>query len=550
MVVTFPIDAPDSWAGHEHYARRLLWRLARQPSLPTLYFQGRWLNGATLADAVRATAAGLRRAGLTPGGTVAVLTEPNHPAMLIGRYAAHLLGAAVVQVRSANPRSDAFPLPAATQARILDETGTSVILVDAPHLERARTLLSLTEDSPRLLGYGVGAADCPDALSYRDEPLGELPAHAPDRRALVAFTSGSGGTPKSIHQTFGVWDSTVRSAASGEPDERRVFLAVTPLSHTIGAMADSVLAAGGQVLLYQDFDAPKVLRAFEDHGVTDTYLAVPHLYRLTELLADSPGHGEGPGSGPVGDALWSLRRVVYSGTPAAPHRIAEALRVFGPVLVQLYGTTEAGGISNLSPFDHLEPELLGSVGRPLPWVAVEVREPGTGDPVPRGEAGEIWVRASTVVDGYPNDPEQTARVLRDGWLDTGDLGHWDRYGYLRLTGRSGQVIKSGGLKIYPAAVERALLSHPAVRHAAVHGVRDPDRTEYVHAAVVFRAGRTSSAEELRTHVGELLSPLHAPAEITFWDSMPLNERGKPDLACLRSGNGRQAYDGAPPKGTP
>lgn len=93
MVVTFPIDVPDSWAGHEHYARRVLWRLARQPSLPTLYFQGRWLNGATLADAVRATVVGLRRAGLAPGGTVAVLTEPNHPAMLIGRYAAHLLGA-------------------------------------------------------------------------------------------------------------------------------------------------------------------------------------------------------------------------------------------------------------------------------------------------------------------------------------------------------------------------------------------------------------------------------------------------------------------------
>lgn len=243
MVVTFPIDVPDSWAGHEHYARRVLWRLARQPSLPTLYFQGRWLNGATLADAVRATAVGLRRAGLTPGGTVAVLTEPNHPAMLIGRYAAHLLGAAVVQVRSANPRSDAFPLPAATQARILDETGTSVILVDAPIWTAPAPCCHAAGGGPRLLGYGVGAADCPDALSYRDEPLGELPAHSPDRRALVAFTSGSGGTPKSIHQTFGVWDSTVRSAASGEPEERRVFLAVTPLSHTIGAMADAVLAA-------------------------------------------------------------------------------------------------------------------------------------------------------------------------------------------------------------------------------------------------------------------------------------------------------------------
>lgn len=79
MVVTFPIDVPDSWAGHEHYARRVLWRLARQPSLPTLYFQGRWLNGATLADAVRATAVGLRRAGLTPAARWRCSPNPTTP---------------------------------------------------------------------------------------------------------------------------------------------------------------------------------------------------------------------------------------------------------------------------------------------------------------------------------------------------------------------------------------------------------------------------------------------------------------------------------------
>lgn len=540
--MTFPIDVPAAWAGHEHSVRRLLWRLAQRPSRPVVHHRGGRLTGAELADAVRATAVTLRRAGLTERGTVAVLTEPNHPAMLVARYAAHLLGACVVQVRSANPRSDAFPLPAATQDRILAETGATVLLTDASHLDRARALAGPGDGGRRLVGYGVAGPDCPDALADRDTPLGDLPDHVPGRRALVAFTSGSGGAPKHIDQSFRVWESTVRSAAGDPADDGRVFLAVTPLSHTIGAMVDAVLAGGGELVLHEDFDAPRVLRAIAEHAVTDTYLAVPHLYRLTRELAGAGASGRAEAR--------SLRRVVYSGTPAAPHRIAEAVEVFGPVLIQLYGTTEAGGISNLSPLDHLEPELLGSVGRPLPWVDVELREPGTGRAVARGETGEVWVRTPTVMDGYPGDPELTARVLRDGWLDTGDLGHRDRYGYLHLTGRTGQVIKSGGLKIYPAPVERALVAHPAVGHAVVYGVRDRDRTEHVHAAVVPAAGSACTAEELRAHVGALLSPLHAPAEIAFWDSMPLTERGKPDMARLRSRTDRDACDGAPRKGSP
>ncbi|NJQ14043.1 class I adenylate-forming enzyme family protein [Streptomyces bohaiensis] len=533
------IAATASWAGHEHYVHRVLWRLARTPSRAVLGPGDGDLDGPAVVDAVLATAGGLRRAGTGPGATVAVLTGPNHPAMLVVRYAAHLLGAAVVQIRSANPRSDADQLPAATQARLLRECGATVLVTDEDHAARAADLRDRADGALRTAGYGFTAPDVMDLLGEDPVRAEELPEYAPERRAVVAFTSGSTAEPRGIDQSFAVWNHLVASfPGTTDPAAPAVMLAVTPLSHTIGPMADAVLAEGGRVLLHAGFDTAAVLRAVADHRVTDVYLAVPHLYALVEDPATARAD------------LSPLRRVIYSGTPAAPHRIAAAHALLGPALIQLYGTTEAGGISNLTPEDHREPELLPTVGRPFPWVEVLIREPGSDTEVPRGEEGEVWVRSRTVMDGYSADPAHTARTLRDGWLCTGDLGHWDRYGYLRLAGRSGQVVKSGGLKIHPVAVESALLSHPGVARAAVYGVRDADHREHVHAAVVPRPGATCSAEELRAHVGAALSPLHAPVAFAFRESLPLTERGKPDTALLRSVPHGDARVGAPSKGTP
>ncbi|MEU0246750.1 AMP-binding protein [Streptomyces sp. NPDC006235] len=499
------------------YARRVLAALGRDPTRVVLHRPDTTVTAGALRASVLGSAALLHSQGVRPGTTVAILTGPNHPLMLSARYAVHLLGATSVYVRSMNPRTDTETFSVATQTGLLRDLRVSLLLVDEADEESAARGRWLARRRPGLTVRAIprtadGHDTVPPALSPR-----------PDDLAVVDFTSGSTGRPKMVAQRYGTREHLVGRLASGlDPRGPATLLSVTPVSHTTAPMADAVLCAGGTVVLHDEFDADATLAAIAELGVTDVYLAVPHLYRLLDHpLVTSYD-------------LSSLRRITYSGTPAAPERVRQAVRVFGDVLIQVYGTTEAGGISSLTPLDHREPELLGSAGRPFPWVRVEIRAPDSGTPLGRGQTGEIWIDSPTVSAGYLDDAELTAATYRDGWLRTGDLGHWDRYGYLRLDGRVGDVIKHGGLKLDPAAIEAALLKHPQVRQAAVFGVRDEDLVEQVHAAVELHSGAGHTSCDLRDYVAATLTPEHAPLSISVWPELPLTPTGKPDRTRLRS----------------
>lgn len=522
-----PVRIPPSWARHEHYAFRLSHTWAQHPDAPAVYWSGLCLTARESLSLVFDTAAALRDGGIAPGDTVALLTAANHPTALFARYAAHLLGAAVVSVRAANPRSDAEMLPPEVQAEVLRDTGSRLLVADETTAVRAAALVSPALRGLLLPAPGSSAPPAGGALAPVPPDAGfgpdDVAPYAPGVRARITFTSGTTGLPKGIVQSYRTWNSTVAiyPAAPGPTGPARV-LAVTPVSHTVGSMVDAVLAAGGSVVLHEGFDPDEVLDAFGRLTVTDTYLAVPHLYRLTERLSAAGARPD----------LSALRQVVYSGTPAAPHRIADALRWFAGPLSQLYGSSEAGGICGLDRLDHQEPELLGTVGRPFPWVELSLRDPETGRDVPRGGTGEVCVRSATVMDGYlGRDPAEG--TTPDGRLRTGDLGRLDVYGRLRLTGRLGQVIKSGGQKVHPAAVERVLAEHPAVREAVVFGVRDHDRVERVYAAVSLRPGSEGDDVRLRAHVGARLDSAHVPVHISRWPELPSNDSGKPDVRYLR-----------------
>jgi len=484
-----------------------------------LHWRDRAVTAAEFAGSITDAAAALHRAGVAAGDIVAILTEPNHPMMLSTRYAAHLLGAAIVHVRSMNPRSEAESMPAGLQAEVLRATSAGVLVTDTDNAGRGRLLADAVP--------GITVLD--DATSLTGGDGDQVPASAPYRPeflALIDFTSGSTGRPKMARQLFGTRDTLFDLLTASIRGERpATLLSVTPLGHAGAPLVDATLAEGGTVVLHEGFDPGSVLRAIAELRVTNVYMGVPHLYRLLDH------------TGIAAADLSSLRQLTYSATPAAPDRIAAAVEIFGDRLVQVYGTTEAGLITSLTPLDHREPELLGSVGRPFPWVRIALRDPGSDAEVPRGETGEVWVRSPTVMAGYLGADSGGIEVLRDGWLRTGDLARWDRYGYLRLAGRVGNVIKSGGLKLYPAAIEGVLLAHPAVHNAVVYGVRDHDYVEHVHAAVEPRPGVRCDTSALAAHVAATLSQIHVPSRITVWDQLPLLGTGKPDHAAIRSREG-------------
>ncbi|WP_344388015.1 fatty acid--CoA ligase family protein [Streptomyces vastus] len=498
-----------------NYVLRILKHLERDPARIVVRSWDGDLTAGEFHRFIANAAISLARAGVGAADTVAVLTEPNCATMLAARYAVHLHGAAVTHIRSMNARSDADELPAAEQARLLRATGARVLMVDGPNAPRGRALCN-NQDGLALVALArdtamPGTMDMPPAAPYTPENL-----------AVVDLTSGTTGSPKLVRRSFGVRGRLIDlSFGVSEPEHRPTLLSVTPISHATATMVDAALAAGGTVVLHNGFRVDDVLRALTEQQVTDMYLAVPHLYQLI----DQPG---------IDEAVFpSLRQVLYSGTAAAPSRIARAAQVFGHTLAQLYGSTEAGGMCTLTPLDHCEPELLPSGGRPFPWVEMEIRRLESGETVERGEAGEIYVRSPTLMDGYIGDEEHVGPTVRGGWLGTGDLGHWDKYGYLRLLGRIGSVVKANGIKIHPSSVQDILLQHPEVADSVVYGIRDTEYAEHLEAAVQLRTGARCTADDLRTHIAASLSAAHVPEDFSWWEEIPLNPSGKPDYALLR-----------------
>ncbi|MFI9274419.1 class I adenylate-forming enzyme family protein [Kitasatospora sp. NPDC052896] len=508
------------------YVNQVLQVLSTEPKKIVLSWRGTAVTAAEFTTGVRSAAEVLRRRhgedGLDGGAgpVVAVLTVTNSPATLILRYAANLTGATVVHLHTTNAVDPGDRLTRNAELRILTDTHATVLAVDAEHLAAARELRDLLPNPPVLAALGDLGPDVLD-LSAGDEAAFDPTAVdvLPDRAAVVTYTSGTTGQPKGIAVDFRTRNGFI--VAGLRMKWRSVYLATLPMSHSSGATADDSLASGGSVVLHDGFEAGEVLRAVREHRVSRLLVSPPQLYQLL----DHPDL--------AATDLSALTMLCYTGCPASPERLGEAVKVFGPALVQVYGSSEAGAISMLTPAEHLEADLRTTVGRPLAG-EVRIRDPHGHHDLPVGEVGEVCVRSPFAMREYLNDPELTARTVRDGWVHTGDLGRLDEHGYLRLHGRMSDVIKTNGIKVYPTAVENVLLSHPDVVQAAVFGVPDADHVEHLHAAVVLRAGGDASSADLREHVAAELSPKQAPAVIDLRTRLPLTGTGKPDRARLVS----------------
>ncbi|MET9397315.1 AMP-binding protein [Kitasatospora sp. NPDC002965] len=499
-------EAAGAGAGTATYTGLVLAGLTRDPGRVALRHGAEALTAAKCLAGVYRLARALLATGLRRGDGVTVLAG-NRPETVLVRLAANLIGCRVAMLYTDRPVAD--------QIAMAESAGTAAFVFDPARFGAAAARIAAELPSAELLALGPtgpGTDLLELAAPLPAEPV--APRFRPEDVMAVRFTGGSTGRPKGVLRRF------VRPPRP-ELVAATCFLLCTALCHGGGTTADLALAAGGTVVLQDGFAAEEVLAAVERYRVSRIYLPPHLLYRLLDHPAlDRADTG-------------SLRRVTYTGCPATPGRLAEATRRLGPVLHQTYSLTECGPVTRLTPDEHRDPRLLTTAGRPFPDTDVRILD-AEDRPLPPGATGRIWVRTPTAMQGYWRDPELTARVLRDGLLDTGDLGSLDGAGYLTVAGRRDPMAIVDAHNVFPRDVEEPLLAHPAVRTAVMFATTGPDRLQRAHAAVTVLPGSGVTAEQLHRWVRDRSGPLCDPATILVLPGIPLTGTGKPDLGALRA----------------
>lgn len=340
--------------------------------------------------------------------------------------------------------------------------------------------------------------------------------------AWLQYTGGTTGRPKAamISHRAMVQEVFSLTASWRLPLDPRTLIA-TPITHAGVLPILPTLLRGGTVVLQAGFDPQQWLAAVQTHRINYVFTIPTVLYALLD-------HG-----GLDRFDLSSLETVVYGASPMSPSRIDEAQQAFGPTLLQGYGQTECVGMAtSLLPSEHDQANRT-SCGRAVAGALVEVLDED-GQPLPNGTVGEICVRSRAVMSGYWKRPAETAEVLRNGWLRTGDMAFRSDAGFFHIVDRKKDMVISGGFNVYPREIEDVLADDPSVSAAAVIGVPDPKWGEAVKAFVVARPGATPDTDALIASVRQRKGPHHAPKSIEVVDQLPLTTVGKIDKKVLRA----------------
>jgi long-chain acyl-CoA synthetase len=480
----------------------------------------RHLTYAEMARQARGIAAWLHGEGLPVGARVGILSHnclefvTSDIACLLGGFTRVGLG----------PR-----LSIEEAAHICSDAGVGALFVDESWAPRAAEITRRMASDPVIVSFGAAA---PGVLALADLPTsGELapwPEVAHDAAALIAYTSGTTGHPKGavISQRAAFHLSRHIALALSDIDGHESIVHTAPLAHFTFAIMLSSLCYGGTQYLMPKFDAPALLDLIEAERINVVPLVPTQLHMV---VAEQQRRRRD---------VSSVRCIPYSSSPIALDQLRAAIGLFGPVFVQLYAQTEVPPpITVLSKNDHQaamargDTRLLLSAGRPLPYVDVRVVDEHHDD-VPTGDLGEILCRSETSMDGYWNDPAQTAQAFgTDGWLATGDVGRLDADGYLSIVDRRKSLIISGGYNVYPAEVEQVIQQLPWVAEVVVVGAPDQLWGEAVTAVVVIDdsvSGRSSTAlsEELIAHCRAHLAGYRVPKRVDYRTALPRNATGK------------------------
>ena len=445
----------------------------------------------------------LRDRGVGRGDRIAIFM-PNRPEWVAVYYAIVRLGAVAVCTSAAYKKTEI--------AHLLKESAASLLV----------TCDELVPQTPERKNMGT----VKDVVVWENEPvlesIWETPSANrepftpvdcdPSDECVILFTGGTTGVPKGAMLTHRNILFTAQNVCYHErtvPDD--VALCFMPLNHVFGGnhIMNSSLYACGTLVLHKSFDMDRVLASIQHDKITRFY-SVPTVFIR---LLNTPGSRR---------YLAGVKYCFSAATSMASEIVRQWQTVFNLKIHEAYGLTES---SSLVTFNHLYHHRVGSVGTPAGVVEVKIVDK-EGQELPVGQTGEIAIRGPNIMKGYFNKPEETAKVLRNRWLHSGDIGRLDADGYLYIVDRIKDMIISGGLNVYPTEVEEVLYTHAAVEECAVIGMPHTEYGEAVTAFVKVKQGLTCSEAELIGFCKERIASYKAPKKIMFVDQLPKSPAGK------------------------
>jgi long-chain acyl-CoA synthetase len=513
----------------------LLHAAERSPQAPALVFFGRTFTYGELNTLTARLAHALMSLGLAKGMRVGIFL-PNTPQLVIAYHAVLRLGAVAVML---NPLLSAKELG----HQLADSGANSVIVLDhflpklqeiAGQVDLAQTIItSLTDSLPwplswlypfkaRRDGLATGFEPAPDRYSWREllkaPPLTWTTLPVPRELAVLQYTGGTTGTPKAAMLTHANLMANVAQINAWLPrvryNEERV-MGLLPFSHSFGLTAclNWPMSQGAMIIVLPRFEINSFLKAMQKYrptmlpGVPTLFVALINDPRLPKLDLS---------------ALWAC----ISGSAPLPLEVRDRFEALsGCTMLEGYGLTEAAPVTHFNPIQGKRPP--GSMGIPLPSTLAKVVDAETGSrDLPPGEEGELVIQGPQVMEGYWHNPQETAMVLKDGWLYTGDLARMDEDGYFYIVERKKDLIIAGGYKIYPREVEEVLYQHPDVKEAAAFGVPDAYRGETVKVVIVAKDGARLTKADIEAHCRRGLAVYKVPKIIEFRAELPKSLVGK------------------------
>lgn len=405
---------------------------------------------------------------------------------------------------------------------LIKNSGVETLIVEQDFVE---TIEQIRDDTTSVRNY-VCIGDQSGYLNY-EEIVEDASSEAKpsdikgDDIWCIFYTSGTTGVPKGAMLTHaGLVKTGLMHIQAMKMSSEDIAIHVMPLFH-VGGMWYYLFPCfmkGMTNIVFSQFRPRDFLSCVEKYRVTTSHVVPTMVVSLLEELRRDKWD------------VSSLRWLLYAASPMPISTLKEALRTFPNCgFFQAYGSTEVTS-TFLSDEDHnyaiRENEaLLSSCGRPLSDTQVRIiRDDGTE--VAIGEIGEIAMRTERSMVGYWNDPEETAKTIKDGWVLTGDMGKLDRNGYLYISDRKKDMIVSGGENVYPAEVEEVLTKHPAVLEAAVIGVPDKKWIEAVKAVIIVRKGMRLTEREIIDFSKSNIAGFKCPKSVDFVDDLPKSPAGK------------------------